>query len=153
MVSWKAAIPGALKIKNMADPVRHDRSTRPGGCIPMYIVRVARLARLVVDREVAYKDARQRPRQAYQARSRTLQTLKDDLEELALLRVHIRGLEVVDAEEVVVELANVLVDKVAAGHIGAAAVVAALGVVEAVDVVSPGWNGPLGGLVVNEESP
>lgn len=127
----------------MADPVRHDGSPRAGGRVSVQVVGISRLAGLVVDREVPHEDARRRARHAFQARPGALETLKDDFEQLPLLRVHVCGLEVVDAEEVVVELAYVFVDKVAAGHISAAAVVATFGVIETIDVVSPRRDWPL----------
>lgn len=115
----------------------------------MQIVRIARLARLVVDREIRHVNACGRARYVVHSRARALEAFQDHLEQLALLRIHIRGFEVVYTEKVVVEPAYVFIDEVAAGHIRATATTAALWVVEAIDIVTLRWNRSLGRLFVN----
>jgi hypothetical protein len=46
-----------------------------------------------------------------------LKRLKHNLEELSLLRIHCRSLAVIDAEELVIELSNVVLEKVSASSL------------------------------------
>lgn len=110
----------------------------------MQIVRVTRLPRLIVDCEVRHEDTRGRARYAFHGGTRALETFVRDFEQVSLLRVHVRGFHVVDSEKVVIKLANVLVDEVSTGNIGATAAVAALGVVKPFNVVPFEWNRSLG---------
>lgn len=110
----------------------------------MQIIWVARLPRLIVDSKVGHEDTGGRARYAFHGCARALETFVRDLEQVPLLRVHVRGLHVVDSEKVVVKLANILVDEIASGDIGATAAVAALGMVEPLNVVSFEWNCSLG---------
>lgn len=74
----------------------------------MQVVRVARLHRLIINREITDKDARVRARHTFHRRSRALEALEHNFEQLSLLRVHICRLEIVDTEEAVIELSHVL---------------------------------------------
>jgi hypothetical protein len=69
-----------------------------------------------------------------------------------LLRIHLRGFEVVDTEKIVVELAYIFVDEVAAGYVDATATVA-VRVVESIDIVPLRWNRPLGCLWFDNKLP
>lgn len=133
-------VPRSLKVENMTYSIRHYSSARTSGGVPVQIVRIARLARLVVNREIRHVDTCIRVRYTIHRRARALEAFQDHLEQLTLLWVHIRGFEVVNTEKVVVELAYVFVDEVAAGHICATAAIAALWMVEAIDIVPVRWN-------------
>ena len=128
----------------MTNPIRHHSSARSCGSVSVQIVRIARLARLIVDREIRHVDACGRARYVLHGRTRALKAFQDHLEQLSLLRIHICGLEVVNTKKVVVELAYVFVDEVASGHIRATAAIAALWVVEAIDIVPLRRNRSLG---------
>jgi hypothetical protein len=69
-----------------------------------------------------------------------------------LLRIHIRGFEVVDTEKIVVELTYIFVDEVAAEYVDATATVA-VRVVESIDIVPLRWNRPLSCLLVDNKLP
>lgn len=144
-----AAVPRSLKVENMTDSIRHHSSARAGRGVPVHIVRIARLARLVVDREIRHVDTCVRTRYTVHSRARALEAFQGRLEQLALLWIHIRGFEVVNTEKVIVELAYIFVDEVAAGHVRATAAVAALWMIEAIDIVSIRWNRSLSYLLVD----
>lgn len=132
-----------MEVENVANPIRHDSGARTGRHISMQIIRIPQLQRLIVHREVGHIDARIRASYSFHRGARARKTLVHNLENLALLRVHVGGLKVVDVKEGIVKLSNVLVDKIATGDICCAASVA-LGVVETVDVISIGWDGSVG---------
>lgn len=142
-----------MKVEDVADPVGHDGSAGAAGDIPMQIIGIARHHGLVVDGEVGDKDAHGGPGHAFHRDTSTLEALVDNLKEFALLRIHVRSLKVVNAEEAIIKRPDVLVDEVATWDIGCAAAVPAIGVVEAVNVVSFGWYGALGRLLVDDEVP
>lgn len=119
----------------------------------MHIVWIACLAGLVVDREIRHVDADIGAGNAAHGGARALEAFQDRLEQLSLLRIHICGFEVVDTEKIIIEVADVLVDEVAAGHVGAAAAIAALWMVIAIDIVSVRWNRSLSGLLVDNKLP
>lgn len=134
---------GTLEVQNMTDTVGHDGSTRTRCLVSVYVVGVAGLHGLEVDREISDKYTGLGARDALHGGARALQALVDDLQKLSLLWVHVRGFEVVDAKEAVVELAHIVLDEVTTRDIHATAAVG-IGVVIALNVVSLGRNGSLG---------
>lgn len=137
----------------MTNPIRHHSSSRACGSVSVQIVRVSCLARLVVDRKVCHINAGGRARHAVHGCTRALEAFKNHFKQLALLRIHISSLEVVDAEKVIVELAYVFVDEVAARYVSTATAITALWVVEPIDVVPFRWDGSLSRLLVDKEVP
>ena len=118
----------------------------------MHVVRITRLHGQIVDREISHEDARVGARHAVHGRSRALKAFEDDFEQLALLRVHVRGLEVIDAEEAVVKLTHVLVQEIAALNVHGAAA-AAVRVVEGFAVVAFGRYRAMGRPLMHQEVP
>lgn len=119
----------------------------------MQIVRIASLARLVVDREICHVYACARARYFIHSGARALKTFQGHFEQLALLRIHVSSFKIVDAEEVVIKLAYIFVDEVAAGHVRAATAIASLRMVETIDVVPLSWNRSLGRFLVDNKLP
>lgn len=85
--------------------------------------------------EVADVDASIGPLNGLKSDAGALEGLVDDLEQLALLRVHILRLEVVDAEESILESADIVVEEVASRRINCAEMVGVF-VVEGFGIVS-----------------
>ena len=119
----------------------------------MQVVWITCLTRLIVDGEISHVDTCSRTRNALHSRAGTFKTFEHHLEQLALLRVHIRSFEVVDTEKAVIELAYVFIDEVTTRNIRATATIAALWVVEAIDIVALGRNQSLGRLLFDEKLP
>lgn len=113
----------------------------------MDIVKITRLLDLVVHSEVADKHASIGPGDAIHGHASIFQTLIHDLEDLPLLRVHVGGLEVVDAEEAIVELPDVFLQEIPAVCIHDAGRVG-VRLVEAIDVEARGRDTSLAGLLV-----
>lgn len=67
-----------------------------------------------VEGEITHVTARIRTRRLLERHAGALETLEHDFEEFPLLRVHVRRLEVIDAEEAIVEGADVLAEEVPA---------------------------------------
>lgn len=118
----------------MTDTVRHDGGARTGRGVPVDVVGVTGLVGLVVDGEVADVDTGERAGEALHGGAGALEGLVDDLEKLSLLWVHVGGLKVVDAEETIVEIAQILIDEVSTRNVGASAALT-VRVIETLQVV------------------
>lgn len=127
-----------MQVKNVANPIGHDGSARPSSNVAVQIVRVARLHRLIITREIADKDAGIGARHFFHRRSRVLETFEHNFEKLSLLRIHVCCLEIINTEEIVVELTHILAQEVAARNIHRAAATA-IWVIEASKVVALRW--------------
>lgn len=119
----------------------------------MHIIRIARLARLIVDREIAHIHTCRGARYALHRCAGVLHGLENHFKQLALLRIHIRCFEIVDSEKTVVELPDIFVDEITAVDIDATAPIAALWVVVGFIVVTVQRNRPLGCLLVDKKLP
>lgn len=97
----------------MADPVSKDRCSHTSGAVATQVFRVSGLYYLVVDSEVSNIASCVGTRNFVKWDTRALETLKDSFEELPLLWIHIRGLEVIDTEKAILEGTRVLIEKVA----------------------------------------
>ena len=100
------------------------------------LIRFFCLHHLEVESEVADKTAGIRPRSFVERNTGVLEAFKNDFKQLPLLRIHVSGLEIIDAEETVLELPNIIFEEVATLRHDAAWTVHAVGVIEAVDVES-----------------
>ena len=118
----------------------------------MQVIWVTSLHRLIIDREIAHEDAGIGARDALHGRAGALEAFEHNFEQFALLWVHVRCLEVVDAEEAVVELTDVLFEEIASGNIHGAST-ATIGVIERVDVVTLRRDSALSGLFVHHQVP
>lgn len=108
----------------------------------------------VVKGEISNISARVGTRCLVQGDAGVLKALKDDLEKLSLLGVHVGCLEVANAEEAVVEIADVLVvqEVTPLGHHTAGSVHAVF-VVESIDVEPGSWHTALSGAPFGDELP
>lgn len=68
----------------------------------------------IVEGEATSKDPSVGAFDIFEGHTSILKTLVHDLQELSLLWIHVGGFEIVDAEEAILELAKVFVDKVSA---------------------------------------
>lgn len=136
----------------MANTVPQNSRSHPGSRVPIQVLAVPGLHDLIIDGEVAHIDARVGARRLLERDTRILETFEHDFQQLPLLRVHVCGLEIVDAEEAVLELADVLVEEVAALGDDAARPVA-VGVVEGVGVEPVSGDVAAPGAGVGDELP
>lgn len=120
----------------MADAVAQDSRAQARGTVPVQIFRITQLHHLEVHSKISNVAANIRIGGLKKRHTGTFETFIDDLEKFALLRVHIQGFHIVDAEEVVFKRANVVVrgQEVATGHVHASRPTASTDVVESVDV-------------------
>lgn len=96
----------------MAYSVRKDGCAHTGGIVPMEVVRILRLHYHIISGEVSNITSDVRARYRFNRCSSTFKTLITDLEKLALLRVHVRSFDIVDAKEAVIETSDVLFEEV-----------------------------------------
>ena len=143
---------GTLHVEHMTDSVGQDGGTQTSRGVSVGVLGILELHGDEVGDEVADIATDVGVRDLIQREAGVLERLEDHLKQLALLGVHVCGLEVVDAEEGVLEPADVVLDEVAALHVERARTVR-VGVVEAVDVEARRWEAALGGTPGLEELP
>jgi hypothetical protein len=141
-----------VEVEDVADTVGHDGGARTGGGVSVNVVGITGLIGLVVDGEVADVDTGERAGEALHGGTGALERLIDNLQKLSLLRIHVGGLEVVDAKEAIVEVAQIFVDEVSTWDVGASTALS-IGVVETLQVISLLGNRALCRLGVDEEVP
>lgn len=96
----------------MADAVAKYSGTHTSSRVTLEVVAIPSLHNLVINGEVPDVYASVGARGLFERYTRVLETLKDGLQQLALLGVHIQRLEIVYAEEAVLKLPAVLVEEV-----------------------------------------
>jgi hypothetical protein len=69
-----------------------------------------------------------------QGYSSALKALEHDLKHLSLLRIHVRGFEVVNAKYAILELSDVFLEKVSASGVHASWSIRSFGMIEAIDI-------------------
>ena len=124
---------GSLHVEHMADSVGQDGSTQTSRRVSVGVLGILELHGDEIRHEIADIATDVGVRDLVQREAGVFERLEDNLEQLPLLWVHIRGLEVVDAEEGVLEPADIVLNEVAALHVERAGPVR-VRVVEAVDV-------------------
>lgn len=141
-----------VQVEDVGDTVGHDGGAGTRRSVSVDVVGVTGLVGLVIDGEVTDVDTSVGAGEALHGGAGALKGLIGDFEELALLRIHVGGLEVVDTEEAIVEVAQILVDEVSTRDVGATAALT-VGVVVTLDVVSLLGGRTLSGLLVDQEVP
>lgn len=97
----------------MTNPISQQSLTTSGTVVAVDLIRILNLHKKVVMSKIAYINASIRPRYIVHGYACIFKAFKDNLKQLTLLRVHIRRLEVVDAEEAIIELAYVFLQEIA----------------------------------------
>ena len=129
-------IPRPLQVKRMTDAIRKNRRPHTRRTIPMQILWVPRLHHLKVNGEVADVTSYVRARHFIETGPGTLKRLEHDFQQLSLLRIHVGRLDRADAEEVRVEGARILLQKITTRGVHGSRSIHTLGVVESINVES-----------------
>ena len=137
----------------MTNAIRQDGGAHAGRVVPIPVFWITGLHDPKVCCETTDIGPDVGPRDILKAYARAFEALEHHLQQLPLLRVHKGRFEIVDPEEIILEVAEVLVNEVASSHVDTAGPVVTVGVVEAVDVPSCGRDLALAGSLVAKECP
>lgn len=91
-------------------------------------------------------------RYCFQSDACAFKALKANFEELSLLRVHVRGLEIIDTEEGIIEGSQVVFEEVSTSAVDATRIVW-VRVMEALGIEARAWNIAVTATSVNQEIP
>ncbi len=145
-------IPRPFQVEDMADSVCQNGCAQTGSRIAVGIFRVFQLHRDEVGHEVAHIATDVGPGDILQRQPGVFEALKDHFEQFSLLWVHVRSLEVIDAEEGVLKRPDVFVDKIASSCVQTARAIA-VRVVEPIDIEPGGREPTLGRSSRSQEVP
>jgi hypothetical protein len=121
--------------------------------ISVKVLRILALHDLEIRREIPAVHADICASHVFKPLPRALETLVHNLEQFALLWVHVCCFDITDSEKGIVEFSDVFLDEVPRGHVHASWSGVAVRVVEGIDVEARGWDGALSRAVFEEKLP
>lgn len=119
----------------------------------MEIIGLSILRHPMIHSKASRENPRVRPSDLLNWYTSILKAFVGNFQELTLLRVHISGFHVVDAEEAVFEFSQILMDEIAATHAHATDLFSSFGVMEGIDVPALWWHIALTGSLLQQQIP